>query len=241
MIYFPNEYFDPAKIAASGQCFRWQNLDGGEWLVPAFGTELHIGERGGDIALDCSQDEFERIWKSYLDIESDYGAYHRAALNSELPYLITAAEYSKGIRILRQDLWETVLSFIISQNNNIPRIRLCLNRIIERFGHLPEPSEIAEGTLDGLGLGYRDRYIYDAAKRLTPDMTDFRSIVGVGPKVANCIELYGLGRKDAFPRDVWIKRIEKEHFNGRFPEELFPGFAGVMQQYLFYYGKSGGQ
>jgi len=238
MIYLPSEYFDLAKIADSGQCFRWKNLGDSNWLVPSLDTQLLVSAHNDEIALHCSDSEYNQTWRQFFDIDSDYAVYHAAALSSSLPFLIAAAEFSKGIRILRQDLWETVLSFIISQNNNIPRIKLCLNRIIDRFGHFPAPAEITIGSLSGLGLGYRDNYLYDAAAKFSYDMTEFRQILGVGPKVANCIELFGLGRKDAFPRDVWIKRVESLHFDGHFPENRFPGFAGVMQQYLFYYGKN---
>ncbi|MDR0818644.1 MAG: hypothetical protein LBN43_03620 [Oscillospiraceae bacterium] len=238
MIIIKNDYFDLDKIADSGQCFRWNKVSENTYEIPAFNRVLTISQNGGEVSLDCSREDYDAIWNAYFDIDSDYEAYHSAAVSSGLPFLEAAANYSKGIRILRQDLWETALSFVISQNNNIPRIKLCLNRVIERFGCFPEPGDLSEGSLAGLKLGYREDYIYDLAKRFTPDFTDFLSVKGIGPKVYNCIALFGLGRKDAFPRDVWIKRVELEQFGGRFPEERFAGFAGVMQQYLFYYGKN---
>ncbi|MDR2530851.1 MAG: hypothetical protein LBC65_04855 [Oscillospiraceae bacterium] len=236
MVILNGEYLDPGKIADSGQCFRWQRVDEHTYRVPAFGRELIIAQRGDEVTLDCSQPELDSTWGAYLDIDGDYDGYHRAAIGSGLPFLADAANFSKGIRILRQDVWETAFSFIISQNNNIPRIKLCLERVVERFGRFPEPSDVVAGSLAGLKLGYREGYLYDLAERYAPGFTEFRSVKGVGPKVCACIELFALARKDAFPRDVWIKRVEREQFDGRFPEERFPGFAGVMQQYLFYYG-----
>jgi len=239
MITIQNNYFDLKKIAGSGQCFRWRFLNDNIYEIPAFGKILTASQSDNVITLDCSENDFNTYWHSYFDLGSDYRFYHQEAVESGLLYLQKAAEYSRGIRILRQELWETLVSFIISQNNNIPRICLCLKRIIKRFGHFPAQQELVEGSLAGLGLGYREGYLYDAARRFTPDMQDFLSICGVGPKVNSCVRLFALGLKDEFPRDVWIKRIELEQFCGRFPEEHFTGFAGVMQQFLFYYGRSG--
>lgn len=173
-------------------------------------------------------------------------------------YIWEAERAARGIRILRQDLWEVIVSFLISQNNNIPRIRQSLEKMCERFGGFPSAQQIAKSGpkgMSGLGLGYRDKYIIDAAitycgdgdgtterilKSLSYDdaMKYLLTWQGVGEKVANCICLYGLGHKEAFPRDVWIKRIEAEHFGGHFPDEDFPEYAGVLQQFIYYYERS---
>jgi len=234
MILINNDYFDLAKIADSGQCFRWRERECGVFEVSAFDRVLRMSQDGNMVSLDCSDEDYADIWHNYFDLDADYEQYHLAAVNSPYPYLAEAAKFSKGIRILRQDLWEMVFSYIISQQNNIPRIKLCIERVVERFGHFPRQFEVVRGSLAGLGLGYREDYLYCAAEQYAPDLEDFRVIRGVGDKVANCIELFGRGRKDAFPRDVWVKRIEKEHFNGHFPEEEFPEFAGVLQQFMFY-------
>ncbi|MDR3345376.1 MAG: 8-oxoguanine DNA glycosylase, partial [Oscillospiraceae bacterium] len=231
MVSIQNDYFSLEKITASGQCFRWRRLDDGCYEIPAFGKILHARQSGGTVRLDCSEGDYDAFWHNYFDLDCDYAQYHRAAEESGLDFLAQAAEYSRGIRILRQELWETLLSFIISQNNNIPRICLCLERIIARFGYFPAREELIEGSLAGLGLGYREAYLYDAARRFSPGMCDFSAILGVGPKVNSCVRLFALGMKDEFPRDVWIKRIETERFGGHFPEEQFPGFAGVLQQF----------
>ncbi|MDR1805287.1 MAG: hypothetical protein LBQ80_00745 [Clostridium sp.] len=234
------EYLSLEKIAVSGQCFRWRRLAGGDWEIPAFGRVLDARQQGNTVYLDCGEEEYQELWRGYFDMDCDYAAIHRAAEDAGLPYLRRAAEFSRGIRVLRQPLWETLVSFIVSQNNNIPRISLILERMVRRFGHFPEREDITAGSLAGLGLGYREPYLYDAAKKFTPDMQDFLPILGVGPKVNSCVRLFALAKKDEFPRDVWIKRIESEQFGGRFPTERFEGFAGVLQQFLFYYGRLGG-
>ncbi|MCL2023579.1 MAG: 8-oxoguanine DNA glycosylase [Oscillospiraceae bacterium] len=237
MITIHNKHLDLEKIAHSGQCFLWERREDGVWKIPAFGKELLARQEGDAIVFHCSHEDFHSLWHTYFDLEQDYAQYHNCAENAGFAYLKDASEFSVGIRILKQEKWETLVSFIISQNNNIPRITTCLKRIIKRFGGFPLPRNLTAGSLAGLGLGYREEYLYDAARRYSPEMEDFSEILGVGPKVNSCVRLFALAKKDEFPRDVWIKRIEGEHFGGRFPVEKFPGFAGVMQQFLFYFGR----
>ncbi|MDR0858817.1 MAG: 8-oxoguanine DNA glycosylase [Oscillospiraceae bacterium] len=248
------EHFNPAQIANSGQCFLWKELAPDSYEISAFGKTIVIERSGEDVTLGCSGEDYELYWRSYFDIDFDYHSCYTAAICSGFRYLEKAARYSAGIRILKQELWETTLSFIISQNNNIPRIRNSIKRVIDRYGHLPEPREITLESLYGLGLGYRDGYLLNAAESFrSSDFTEtlkaatyaaakrqLLSIRGIGNKVADCICLYGLGHKSAFPRDVWIRRIEEEHFGGHFPDENFAGYSGVLQQYLFYYGRAAG-
>lgn len=247
------------KIANSGQCFRWEKTGENSYTIPAFGKVLHIKQEGELLEMDCSQQEFEGVWRDYFDLDSDYGKIEEQLRTEKTPeYLVKAAKAARGIRILRQDLWEVILSFIISQNNNIPRIKGCIEKICERFGGFPDARQIAvhgPKGLEGLGLGYRTNYIIDAALSFYGDgdgsterilrsityeeaMRYLTSWRGIGPKVANCICLYGLGHKEAFPRDVWIKRIEAEHFDGKFPEERYPEYAGVLQQYIYFFERS---
>lgn len=254
-------FLDLDKIADSGQCFRWRKQGKQDYIIPAYGKELHIKQDGpeGQLELDCSWEEYEAIWENYFDLKTDYSKYTEVLRESRTPrYLHEAEKAARGIRILKQDLWEVILSFIISQNNNIPRIKGNIEKLCERFGGFPDARQIAikgPGGIEGLGLGYRQNYIIDAAlsfygdgdgstERILRSLTYKEAMKylttwpGIGPKVANCICLYGLGYKEAFPRDVWIKRIEAEHFKGHFPEEDYPGFAGVLQQYIFYYERS---
>ena len=124
MTEIKTDYFDPKSIALSGQCFRWRETEGGGFLVPAFGKLLTIRKVGDKIfELGCDSSEFDEIWRDYLDLSGDYGRAAKAVLSSDDDYLKGAFRIGEGIRILRQDLWETVVSFLISQNNNIPRIK----------------------------------------------------------------------------------------------------------------------
>ncbi len=249
-----NDWFSARKIQESGQCFRWEQQTDGSFRIPAFDTVLHVRQLSDrELELDCSESDFAALWQNYFDFSFDYGAFTRdAVLRCGSDYLAAAAKSARGIRILRQDLWETVVSFIISANNNIPRIQKILSAICEVCGGFPRPEQLWSLELDVLrqcGTGYRDRYLHGAAEfflEQNPTMqlrglsyaqalAYLQQIPGVGPKVANCICLFGLGYKDAFPRDVWIRRIEKEHFGGSFPVNLVPEAAGVLQQYMFYH------
>lgn len=258
MLKITSTFCDLDKIAESGQCFRWKKIREHAYEIPAFGKVLKVRQdyENGHLYFDCTQEEYDTIWKDYFDFDTDYEQYERDALaqSSTNQYLRDAIAASRGIRILKQDLWETIVSFIISQNNNIPRIKGCIERLCDRFGGFPEPQQILERGLeglDGLGLGYRQEYIFRAAILYNGSSERFWSSFtyqeamrfltswhGVGPKVANCICLFGLAKKEAFPRDVWIKRIETNYFNGHFPEENYPGYAGVLQQYIFFYERN---
>lgn len=256
-MYIENNWFSAEKIHTSGQCFRWEKKDDGSFLIPAFDKELVIRhETDTRIYLDCSEEDFNKIWKEYFDLDFDYCTHVEDSVkNIGSEYLQKAAECSRGIRILKQDLWETTVSFIISANNNIPRIRRILSALCIPFGRFPKPKELfdlGEEKIRSCGAGYRDKYLVSTAKYfLEHDVkndvsglpyneakTYLRRLSGVGPKVADCICLFSLGCRDAFPRDVWIKRIEQEYFNGRFPEEKSLGGAGILQQYLFFYERS---
>ncbi len=250
-------WFSAEKIHTSGQCFRWEKQNDGSFLIPAYEKKLILRqENDSSLYLDCTESEFRDIWNAYFDFDSDYRSHaEKACALIASPYLTASAESAKGVRILRQELWETTVSFIISANNNIPRIRKILSAICEKAGRFPSPDELynmGEETLRSCGAGYRDKYLCKAAEFFLERDTErelqglsydeakkyLRQITGVGPKVADCICLFALGYKDAFPRDVWIKRIEAEHFGGRFPEEKSLGGAGVLQQYMFYYERS---
>lgn len=255
-------YLNLDKIAESGQCFRWKKTGEQAYQIPAFGKVLnarHVGANG-EVELDCSLEDFRTVWEDYFDLKTPYEQYEQElrTRSDTGEYLYRAVRAARGIRILRQELWEVIMSFIISQNNNIPRIKGCIERLCERFGGFPDAGTIAKRGpkgLDGLGLGYRQDYIIDAAityhgdgdgsmERILRSLTYEEAMNylttwrGIGPKVANCICLYGLGHKEAFPRDVWVKRIEAEHFGGHFPDENYPGFAGVLQQYISFYERS---
>lgn len=170
-------------------------------------------------------------------------------MDSNDDFLKAAYEFGGGIRILRQDLWEVIISFIISQNNNIPRIRKSIERLCdENNGKFPEWYDLINIDLADKGLGYRDEYIRNAYYARATTFTDdnlesgyanakaqLMKIKGIGEKVANCILLFGLHYLDAFPVDVHIKRILDREYNGKIPEWAESKYAGLFQQYIFYY------
>ena len=265
IIRIPDD-FDLEKIETSGQCFRWTRTDTCTWRVLSGSSCLYISVLGdGGYALDCSEEEFTRRWKDYFDLQVSYASI-RARISPESdPFLHAAAEHGRGIRILRQDPWEALVSFIISQNRNIPAIRrsveklcaLCGEKKTDRRGleyfAFPSPASIAALCPDGLSacrLGYRDKYVLQAAKDAAAGLLDLEAmqdmscsgsikelekIYGVGNKVACCVALFGLHHLDAFPRDVWINRALQDKYPDGWPYEKYSPYNGVYQQYIFAY------
>lgn len=265
-----NEYINLRQIADSGQCFRMNRTDDGpgkeSYYLIAYGRYLRLCQLDeGTVMLDCSEEDYNRFWKSYFDIEYDYGRIIREIEDGDDEFLKKAAEYGKGIRILRQEPFEALISFIISQNKNIPAIKNCIEAICACFGEkkagpdgtvyytFPKPEVLAAADkqlLHSLKTGYRDEYIIRASKAVVNGSLDLnglcycsydeavsslKQIYGIGDKVANCIALFGLHHIDGFPVDVWIKRVINEIYKGSFPKEKYKGYAGIVQQYMFYY------
>lgn len=246
--------FDLAETLDCGQCFRWNRQADGSYTGVAFGRVLNIS---GENLQDILKDPF---WREYFDFELDYEKI-RSALSAADPVLASAAEFAPGMRILNQEPWEALCSFILSQNNNIPRIKGIVARLCGEFGEeiggehaFPKPEALAvlcEQDLSGIRCGFRARYLLDAAKKVAEGEINFDElkqlplpdararlmrIVGVGPKVAECALLYGLHRLEAFPMDVWMKRAMRTLFPGREPES-FGKYAGIAQQYIFHYSR----
>ena len=258
--------FSVAKTFDCGQCFRFDESNRGrhetEFSGVAFGREVSFAQDGDTLYIYGSDErDFDSIWRHYLSLDVDYDAIDADILSrSDTQALRNAVEYGRGIRILRQDSWETVCSFIISQNNNIPRIKKIISAMSEKFGEsigngkyaFPTAQslyEAGESAIFDLKTGFRAKYIFDAASRICDGRLDLDSlsgstdecvkslctVKGIGPKVALCSLLFGFGRYDAFPVDVWIRRVTEKYFcEGFTPEELGP-YAGIAQQYLFYY------
>lgn len=237
------QHLDLKQIAESGQCFRWKRVNGSEekgenteagilYEIPAFRKKLRVMQRGEWFTFFCGEKEFQEIWSPYLDLDTPYEEF-LSSVDEEDDFLRAAAQYGSGIRILRQDPWETAVSFIISQCNNIPRIKGCIEKICTYFGeegyHFPSPERLAglEGEelllfRKGCSLGYRDEYILNFAKKVAEGsfsleecgrlpyedcVRELRSMQGIGQKVADCIALYGFHKIDAFPIDVHMKKI----------------------------------
>lgn len=258
------------QIAESGQCFRWekQATDYREnytaYLVRDGADEALLEQRGRRITINCAAGRGVK-WLDYLDVGRDYAAIV-ASIQPTDAYLRRCAVNAAGVRILNADLWEIMASFIISQNNNIPRIKSTIAKMCEKLGKavggpfgvyyaFPEPAALADlDALQGLGLGYRDKYIARLAQNVLEGAVDLealahmgddeahtylKSIFGVGEKVSNCILLFGLGRRGALPVDTWLQRVIAREYGGKFPVELYPGTAGVIQQYIFFSERGG--
>jgi N-glycosylase/DNA lyase len=260
MVEIKSKHLDIAAIADSGQTFRFNRTGEGIYELRARDRCVHISQESAAAPayLDCPQKEYDSFWKDYLDLDTDYGRF-LAAIPEDDDFLVAAGRTAGGIRILRQDPWEMLISFIISQRKNIPAIKSCIEKLCERFGTegaFPGIEQLAGASREELAecsLGYRTDYVLEAARSAAEGRLDLYAmtgladeelrrrlmdIKGVGIKVANCVMLFGYHRIAAFPVDVWIARIVKEHYAGTFPLERYEGFAGVIQQYMFYYERT---
>jgi len=254
--------FDLERIFECGQCFRWNADEHGIYTGVAFGKFARIHRVGSSVFISGSIEDFESIWLDYFDLTRDY-AKIRSSLQTDA-FMLEAAEHGAGIRILRQDKWEALCSFIISQCNNIPRIKKIINVLCETFGYevyndgisryaFPSAETIASLDLKDLAplrCGYRAGYILGAAKAianneldleglslLPPDVAraGLKKLHGVGDKVADCVLLFGLNMLDTFPLDVWMKRAVAEYFGKDFDRSIFSPYSGIAQQYIFHY------
>ncbi len=252
--------FDIADTLDCGQAFRWSELESGKWSGIAAGRELVIYRENDEVILEnITEADFQSFWRGYFDLDRDYSEVIAAISGNEI--LKKASEVGGGIRILRQEPWEALCSFIISQNNNIPRIKGIISRLCENFGEkvgsgysFPTAEKIACLSVEDLAVlrcGFRAKYIIDGAKKYSSGEIDeevlyhgniedarkeLEKILGVGPKVADCTLLFGYSRIEAFPRDVWIKKAMEVFFKGELPAVAMP-YAGIVQQYLFHYAR----
>jgi len=254
--------FDPEKTFECGQCFRWEKEKNGLYAGVAFGKVLRLRKSGSSIFISCSKDDFDNIWRNYFDMDRDYESIRQKLCIDDFMRNCTA--FGAGIRILKQDKWEALCSFIISQNNNIPRIKKIIDVLCCDFGEailfegnkyysFPSADSLAVLNADdlfSLRCGYRAAYIINAAKKVATGAlsldtigelspADARRVLlalyGVGRKVADCFMLFGLNMLDTFPRDVWISRAIVENFNDDFDPCVFTPYAGIAQQYIFHY------
>ena len=278
------ELFDVSKVFDCGQSFRFDRVctskHENEFAGCAHGKYISVAQDGTTLYIyNATLSEYESVFKKYLALDRDYNEINREILTiSQNPTLCDAVRTSGGIRILHQEPWEAICSFIISQNNNIPRIKKIIAALSKKCGkrvdislmsehiaeaHLdadgnfysfPTPEEIIPLGTDGLfelKTGFRAKYIFDAATKFhngeinlemlkesdsTADCsTHLCTIKGIGPKVAACALLFGFARLDAFPIDVWIKKVMAKYFDSDFTPDALGRYAGIAQQYLFYY------
>ena len=251
-------------IADSGQCFRLHET--AEAFVAPSGERLLMLKKDAErlASVDMDADTLA-YWQRYFDMDTDYESL-RAAADPFDTYLCAAAEAGCGLRILRQEPFETLISFILSTRKNIPAIRGSVEALCRRFGRplsnevyaFPTPAALAAASIEELNacsLGYRSRYVKETAERIAlhmPDLTllaalpddeliaALSELSGVGIKVASCVALFAYHRLDAFPRDVWMERVLARHYADGFPYARYAGFAGLMQQYLFRYARTEG-
>ena len=265
------EKIDLAKTFDCGQCFRFEP-------VSYFGNKVEYGGMVFDKYVVFAQNHENEliiynygfchlgIWQKYFNLEASYEQINADILRAvPSDHMKRAIEVGSGIRLLNQGLFETLISFIISQNNNIPRIKKIIDALCRSYGRVTEfkgkdfytfPSykallragadDIAQKTK----MGFRAEYVIEACKwynDLSPFGIDHLSykeaydmlikIKGVGPKVASCILLFGLGKGEAFPIDVHMKRTLEKYFPDGIDISALGANAGLAQQYLFYYEK----
>lgn len=267
--------FVPKHVFECGQCFRWDKKEDGSYTGVAYGKVINVKKEGEDIVISNSNmDDFQNIWVKYFDLDRDYGNIKN--ILSKDPILDKAVKFGHGIRILNQDAWEILISFIISANNRIPMIKKAIKLLCERYGEyiedyqgesyysFPRPEVLSKLSIEDLEkckTGFRAKYILDASAIISSKQMDIYALKnisteearknlmlfsGVGPKVSDCIMLFSLEKRDAFPIDIWVKRV-MEYFYikkdtklkdiQKYARDKFGEYAGFAQQYLFYYAR----
>ena len=231
-----------------GQCFRWEKQPDGSYIGVANSQAVRISAKGSTVDIQgITPEDYESFWKRYLDADRDYSTVKSAVnINTTMD---KAVNFGNGIRILRQDFFEALISFIISQRSSIPKIKNCVDKLCRLYGNeikfegktyysFPSPETIAtlsEEDIRALGVGYRAPYILKAAKAVadgdidgnildtldTPSAREkLLTLYGVGDKVCDCVLLFSLGKYDLFPADVWIKRVMEEEFDSKDAKKL---------------------
>ncbi len=245
-----------------GQAFRWRRREDSSWEGVAGGRYLRVESQGEDVCLWGVGEEALPFWREYFDLGRDYQALE--VLFRRNPQLRRAMDLCPGIRVLHQEPWETLCTFILSANNNIPRIKGIVERLCQGWGRevpgtelraFPAPevlAPLAEDDLAPLRAGWRSAYLLDAARQVAEGRLDLSEVAllptpeaearllavkGVGKKVAQCVLLFGFGRVECVPMDVWMKRVMAELYPRGFPGYLRP-YGGIAQQTLFHYYRS---
>lgn len=265
-IDYDSTYFNPKDVLDCGQIFRYEPFRQG-YRVYSADKDCYVYTEGAKTIVESQNPDY---FYNFFDLDRDYSRIITHAESFGVPVLTEACHKARGLRLLNQNREEMIYSFIISQNNNIPRIKGIISRICEGLGQkIPSPfgdfysfpasaalAAKEPGYYKSLGAGYRDVFISDTAKRLAAEGTDgleeldydqlrtkLLTYKGIGPKVADCICLFGFGKRGAFPVDTWIEKLYHEDFGGTLTDRkkintyftsLFGEFSGYVQQYLFY-------
>lgn len=270
-----NGNFDAKSTFECGQCFRWREVDENLFEGVVEGEYAQIFQDESLLEIKATGSLDEKFWEHYLALDEPYDTYQSILSSDE--FVKKSIEYTNGIRIMKQRPWETLISFILSSNNNIKRISGSIEKLSEKYGSQIQTwnKKIAyafptAGQLEGisaeeyktLGVGYRDKYLVDAVDKILSGEVNLESIIdmeykeakkelmkikGVGSKVADCVLLFGFDFKEAFPIDVWVKRvmlnlyeneIDSEKQIAEFASNHFGKYGGIAQQYLFHYARS---
>ena len=259
--------FDLEKIRQSGQCFRIRTFDDGSYRFITGREVLYIRQADGNLyEVSCCEENWNAIWKPYFSLDSDYRSIRERSAGKN-PFIDRAMEESAGLRVLKQDPWEMLVTFIISQRKSIPAIAGSVEMLAEKYGSriitdretvyaFPTAEEMEHASIEELqncSLGYRSKYVLDAVRKVNSGELDLdaisnldddalfdalQAVFGVGKKVANCICLFGYGRTGRAPVDVWIQRAIDEGCGGVNPFEQFGENAGIIQQYMFFYQRN---
>ena len=268
--------FDPKHIFECGQCFRWHKQEDESFTGVAQGRVINVSSQNDIVRIkNTNLEEFNTIWYDYFDFGTNYTEI-KNNLKSMDEYLDKATDFGWGIRILQQDGWEMLISFIISSNNRIPMIQRAIENLSRNFGKyigkyegkdyyaFPTPEELNKATIEEIRAcqtGFRDKYIKSTTESVinnNEDVLSYRNLEteeclkellkfnGVGPKVGDCIALFGMQKYDTFPVDVWVKRVMQEFYVEddmslpkirKFAIDKFGDLSGFAQQYLFYYAR----
>lgn len=267
------DYFNLKYTLECGQCFRWRNVEDNYYIGVIRDRVIAIRQVGNKLYVksDNSKD-LEKVVREYFELDKDYKEIEKRIAKVD-NYIEKALKNTTGLRHLKQDFFETIISYIISANNNIPRISKSVNEISKRYGKeiefegekyylFPRPEDLKDVTIDEYrecGVGFRDKYIYNTVKKINNKEIDLEqmqdldtdklralllTLMGIGPKVADCILLFSCSRQEVFPIDVWVERVMKKlYFDDKevskkeilkYADEKFGKDAGIIQQHLFY-------
>lgn len=265
------EEFNPEVIMNSGQVFRMKReTKGADGMPDTYSAcsgdndiYFYLNRKKDTWDFVCEENQWE-FWQRYFDFDTDYIAFNNKIRSSNDKFLKDALKDSFGMRILRQDLWEVFISYVISQNNNIPKIKKSIQVLCDRYSdgiHFPKPEILAyipvAELMDGTALGYRAEYIIGISKKVVAKELDIEKISklsydeaygklleikGIGPKVANCIMLYGFHFMESYPIDTWMKKIITEDYGAyskdeylKYVNDCYSGYQGYVQQLQFYH------
>lgn len=272
-IDFNSEYFNPEDVLECGQIFRFGKYKK-RYLVISRDKACYLYSEDNKTVVECEDADSDYFY-NFFDLSRDYGEINQKIKSFNVPVLTRSAELCKGLRLLNQDAEEMLFSFIISQNNNIPRIKGIIERLCRALGerrsfdgveYFSFPTAAALSQKDAefyksLGAGYRDVFLAETSKRIAEEGLDalyplnaaelkkqLLTYKGIGPKVADCVCLFGFSKGECFPVDTWIEKLYKEDFNGTLRDRnkinayftsLFKEYSGLVQQYLFYAKREG--